>query len=176
MILKDIKPFEGQHCETTTVGTLLNAIGIELSEPMLFGLGEGLYYGYLSFKGMDYPFIGGRIRTGYLTQNLCNNLNLLLDVKETTSPKRAWRNVEEVLASGSPVGLQLDCYHLDYFTNKFHFGGHYVAMTGYDDESAYLVDTIPQGTNSKTSLGSLAAARSEKGPMTAKNLKFHNRT
>ena len=38
----DVKPFVGQHCETTATGTLLNQLGIELSEPMLFGLGEGL--------------------------------------------------------------------------------------------------------------------------------------
>lgn len=37
-----IKTFKGMHCETTATGVLLNQIGIELTEPMLFGLGEGL--------------------------------------------------------------------------------------------------------------------------------------
>ena len=41
-IIADIKPFLGKHCETATTGTLLKHIGIELSEPMLFGIGEGL--------------------------------------------------------------------------------------------------------------------------------------
>ena len=54
---------------------------------------------------------------------------------------------------------RLHCYHLDYFSSKFHFGGHYVAMTGYDEQNAYLVDTIPQGTNSKTSLAVTPFAR-----------------
>ncbi|MGP1431481.1 MAG: BtrH N-terminal domain-containing protein, partial [Treponema sp.] len=43
-----IKPFTGQHCESTATGTLLNQLGIELSEPMLFGLGEGL--GFIIWK------------------------------------------------------------------------------------------------------------------------------
>ncbi|GHF51916.1 hypothetical protein GCM10018783_20810 [Streptomyces griseosporeus] len=38
--------------------------------------------------------------------------------------------------AGRPVGLQLDSYHLDYFTTKVHFGGHVVAMYGYDDQDA----------------------------------------
>ena len=38
----NVKPFIGLHCETTATGTLLRQLGIELSEPMLFGLGEGL--------------------------------------------------------------------------------------------------------------------------------------
>ena len=37
-----LKPFIGQHCETTATGTLLKQLGIELSEPILCGLGEGI--------------------------------------------------------------------------------------------------------------------------------------
>ena len=36
----DLKPYRGQHCETTATGTLLRQIGFELSEPMLFGIGK----------------------------------------------------------------------------------------------------------------------------------------
>jgi hypothetical protein len=42
MKIENLKPFEGQHCETTATGTLLRQLDIELSEPMLFGLGQGL--------------------------------------------------------------------------------------------------------------------------------------
>ena len=42
MIIKDFKAFNRQHCETTTTGSLLYQLDINLSEPMLFGLGEGL--------------------------------------------------------------------------------------------------------------------------------------
>jgi hypothetical protein len=42
MIVENFKPFIGQHCETKATGSLLQHLGIRLSEPMLFGLGEGL--------------------------------------------------------------------------------------------------------------------------------------
>jgi hypothetical protein len=121
---------------------------------------------------MDFPFIGGRIKPDALTQNIARNLNLKLEVVETASSKKAWENVESKITKNIPVGLKLDCYHLDYFTNKTHFAGHYVAMYGHDDTFAYLVDTKQQGSKVKTSLKSLELARKEKGPMSSKNLSY----
>lgn len=169
MIIKDFDKFVGQHCETTATGSLLKQIGIDLSEPMLFGIGEGLGFIFWNMKIMDFPFIGGRVKPDALTENICRNLNLKLEVTETSSKKKAWENVNKYLEQGKAVGLKLDCYHLEYFTNKFHFAGHYATMYGYDNEFAYLVDTDQQGGKVKTSLKSLELARSEKGPMSSRN-------
>ncbi len=172
MIIENFKPFVGQHCETTATGSLLKQLGLEFSEPMLFGIGEGLGFLIWSMKIMDFPFIGGRVKTDALTENICRNLHLTLEVKETSSLKKAWKNVEAELSQGTPVGLKLDCYHLDYFTNKIHFAGHYATLYGYDDQYAYLNDTDQQGCVVKTSLKNLALARNEKGPMSSKNLSY----
>lgn len=170
MIIENFTPFNGQHCETTTTGSLLKYIGIELSEPMLFGLGEGLGFIFWNMKTMDCPFIGGRIKQDALTGNIVRNLNLKLEIQETASVKKAWKNVKDSIDNKIPVGLKLDCYHLDYFTVKIHFAGHYVTMYGYDDEFAYLADAA-HGRD-KTSLKSLELARNEKGPMSSKNLSY----
>lgn len=172
MIIKNFRPFTGQHCETTATGTLLKNIGIELSEPMLFGIGEGLGFIFWNMKTMDFPFIGGRIKTDLLTQNITRNLNLKLEMHETSSIKKAWSNVKENIDKGIVVALKLDCYHLDYFTNKIHFAGHYVAMYGYNEDYAYLVDTLQQGKEVKTTLENLKLARNEKGPMSSRNLSY----
>ena len=172
MIIENIKPFKGQHCETTATGTLLRQIGVELSEPMLFGIGEGLGFIFWNMKIMDFPFIGGRIKPDLLTENICKNLNLRLEVFETTSIKKAWENVYKKIDNGKAVGLKLDCYHLDYFTNKIHFAGHYAAIYGYDTEFAYMVDTDQQGGFVKTSLKNLELARNEKGPMSSRNKSY----
>lgn len=171
-IIKNFQPFIGQHCETTATGSLLKHLGIELSEPMLFGLGEGLGFIFWHMKIMDFPFLGGRIKPDALTENIVHNLNLELKVLETTSVKKAWENVKTNIDQNIPVGLKLDSYHLDYFTNKIHFAGHYVAMYGYDETYAYLVDTKQQGSKVKTQLNNLELARKEKGPMSSKNLSY----
>ncbi|WP_460767586.1 BtrH N-terminal domain-containing protein [Niabella terrae] len=46
MIIENFRPFKGQHCETTATSTLLHQLDIELSEPLLFGFGEGPSYIY----------------------------------------------------------------------------------------------------------------------------------
>jgi hypothetical protein len=172
MIIKNFIPFNGQHCETTSTGSLLKQIGIDLSEPMLFGIGEGLGYIFWNMKIMDFPFIGGRVKPDALTENICRNLNLKLEVEETSSIKKAWENITQYIDQGIAVGLKLDCYHLEYFTNKIHFAGHYASIYGYDEEWAYLNDTNQQGRDAKTSLKSLELARNERGPMSSRNRSY----
>jgi len=164
--------YVGQHCETTATGTLLKQLGIELSEPMLFGLGEGLGFIFWNMTTMSFPFIGGRIKPDALTENIARNLSLELTVKETSSQQKAWDNVKKLVDNGQIVGLKLDCFYLEYFSVPFHFAGHYVALLGYDNNFAYLADTKQQGGEVKTSLKSLALARAEKGPMASKNLYY----
>ncbi|MGI9650960.1 BtrH N-terminal domain-containing protein [Chryseobacterium sp. RLHN22] len=172
MKVENLKAFDGQHCETTATGTLLRQLGIELSEPMLFGLGQGLGFIFWNMKTMDFPFVGGRIKPDLLTENIARNLNLELRVKETSSTQKAWDNVKKLIDNGQVVGLKLDCFHLEYFSRPFHFAGHYTALYGYDNDDAFLVDTKQQGGLVKTSLKSLALARAEKGPMSSKNLYY----
>ncbi|MFF0343210.1 BtrH N-terminal domain-containing protein [Kribbella sp. NPDC004875] len=160
------------HCETTALGVLLRHQGIELTEPMIFGLGSGLSFIYWDSKQFDFPFLGGRVKPFELTRNLARALDLELTVQETASPRKAWENVTAAIDAGHPIGLQLDSYYLEYFTSKVHFGGHVVAMTGYDDHNAHLVDTDQQGGAVTTSLTSLAEARAARGPMTAKQRSF----
>ena len=168
----DIDARGTQHCETTALGVLLRHEGLDLSEPMLFGLGSGLSFIYWDSKNMGFPFLGGRVKPFDLTRNLATRLGLQLLVQETTSPRRAWENVTAPIDAGHPVGLQLDSYYLDYFGSKVHFGGHVVAMYGYDEHDVYLVDTDQQGGVVSTSLTSLAQARAARGPMTAKHRSF----
>ncbi|MFE9627672.1 BtrH N-terminal domain-containing protein [Streptomyces sp. NPDC006527] len=168
----DIEARGTQHCETTALGVLLRHQGLDLSEPMLFGLGSGLSFVYWDSKNMGFPFLGGRVKPFDLTRNLATRLGLELVVQETTSPRRAWENVAALVGAGHPVGLQLDSYYLDYFGSKVHFGGHVVAMYGYDDHDAYVVDTDQQGGKVSTSLTSLAQARAARGPMAAKHRSF----
>ncbi|NRQ31159.1 BtrH N-terminal domain-containing protein [Nonomuraea sp. NN258] len=171
-VLKDVEPRGTHHCETTTLGVLLRHEGLDLSEPMLFGLGSALSFVYWDAKAMPFPFLGGRIKPFELTRNLAARLGLTLEVRETASARKAWENAAGPIDAGRPVGLQLDSYHLAYFRTKVHFGGHLVAMYGYDEHDAHLVDTDQQGGAVRASRQSLAAARSERGPMTARNRSF----
>ena len=66
----------------------------------MFGLGEALFF-LFSIKGLNLPFIGGRIKPFDLTRNLCANLGLELKTKEATSKKKAWDNVRSAIERGN---------------------------------------------------------------------------
>ena len=166
--MSGFQPFVGQHCETVATGTLLNAAGMRLSEPLLFGLGEGLGFIFIKLSSLPLPFVGGRAKPFALTEALCRNLRFDCAVTETTSRAKAWAALETPLRAGQPVGLQLDCFHLEYFSRPVHFAGHFVAAHGFDDREVLLVDTAPQGSLQRTSRASLEKARFAKGPMAAK--------
>ena len=172
MLVNDFVPFKGQHCETTATGSLLKHVGLELSEPMLFGVGEGLGFIYWDMQTMPFPFLGGRNKPQQITRNLATNLHLCVNFQETASTRTAWKNVQICIDADTPVGLQLDSYFLEYFSHKVHFAGHFVAMYGYDETYAYLVDTQPTGSIVRATLKNLERARNAKGPMAAKNLSY----
>ena len=161
-------PFVGQHCETVATGTLLRAAGIQLSEPLSFGIGQGLGFIMINLSSLPLPFVGGRCKPFELTETLCRNLGIACAAAETTSRHKAWAALESALARGLPVGLQLDCFYLEYFSRPVHFAGHFVAAHGIDDQQVWLVDTAPQGSCQRTSRASLEKARFAKGPMAAK--------
>jgi hypothetical protein len=161
-------PFVGQHCETVTTGTLLNSCGIQLSEPMMFGLGEGLGFVMLNLSSLPLPFLGGRTRPFALTQALCRNLGLECAARETSSRAAAWKTLAAELEAARPVGLQLDCFHLPYFSQPIRFAGHFVAAYRVEGDDVLLVDTEPQGGLQRAPRSALEAARFARGPMSAK--------
>jgi hypothetical protein len=162
------EPFVGQHCETVATGSLLGAAGIHLSEPMLFGLGEGLGFIFINLGSLPLPFVGGRVKPFALTGALCRNLGVDCVAAETSSKAKAWSAIERPLSLGQPVGLQLDCFHLEYFSRPVHFAGHFVAAFGFDERDVFLVDTAPQGSTQRASRQNVETARFAKGPMAAK--------
>lgn len=162
------KPFVGQHCEAVASGTLLGTIGIDLSEPMIFGLGEALGFVFLNLSSLPLPFIGGRSKPFALTEALCRNLGVHLQAQETSSKAKAWGHLEDCLRRHHPVGLQLDCFYLPYFERAPHFAGHFVAAIALDADVVEVVDTVQQGSVQRVDRVHLELARHARGPMAAK--------
>ncbi|MGW0989983.1 BtrH N-terminal domain-containing protein [Streptomyces sp. NPDC002486] len=171
MLLVDGQPYAGHHCESTSLVNLLGQHGVDLSEPLVFGLGSGLSFTYWRTKQMPAPFLGGRVKPDRLTAHVTEVLGLRLRVRETSSEKRAREQLLQDLDSGTVVGLKLDRYELDYSTDDYRFAAHYVACVGYDGDRFALVETRPLGLR-WASGESLTRARSARGPMSSRNLSF----
>ncbi len=170
-LIKDFIHRPGVHCESTALRNIYEFYGFKFTEPMIFGLGSALGFVYWKTEWMKFPFIGGRIND--LDRNLCDNLGVGLEIHMTSSRRKAYQSLKELISSGIPVAIHVDMPYLKYLklSKEAHFGAHAVVVAGLDEERgiAYIADTQYQKLQIAT-LGELEEARASKfGPFPAQN-------
>lgn len=173
MIVSGFRPLTGAQCESTTCRNLLASEGLELSEPMVFGLGSGLDFNYMERydrkTDLREPMVFCTAIPGRMAKNLGEALGPKLIIEETVSRSQARENLLRRLDSGKPYGLKLDGYYLEYVERKAHFNAYFVTACGYDDTNLYLVD-VGSSEIRKSSLCGIEQARSAKGFLASKNM------
>jgi len=157
----------GVHCESSALRDIFEFYGFRFSEPMIFGLGSGLGFVYWHSKRGDmvllptYPFVGGRARD--LCKNLCSNLGVSVKVSKTSSKKRAYQTLKDMISKDIPVMITVDMPQLKYLglPEQAHFGGHCVVVAGLNEDKgiAYIADTMFKDLQTAT-LKELEDARS----------------
>ena len=157
----------GHHCESAAARNVFAHAGIDLSEEMLFGLGEGLGFIYWFMKGkkvaMPFPFVGYRGgKVVELISRASERLGITWRAVETKSADKAYRNVKQLLASGHPACIHVDMVYLPYMRlpEEAHFGGHSIALYGLDENAgtACVSDVLDEPQT--VSLEDLRIARS----------------
>ncbi len=164
----------GVHCDSSALRDVFECHGFRFSEAMIFGLGSGLGFIYWKSKQMPYPFAGGRI--GDLDENLCSNLGVTMKVHKTTSRKRAYQALKELISQDVPVLIHVDMPYLKYLglPEEAHFGAHSVVVAGIDEERGitFIADTAFRDLQTAT-LKELEEARASKAkPFPAENKWF----
>ena len=70
---------QSAHCENGVASNLLKHIGLTISEPMVFGIGSGLFFVYLPFIKVNYaPAISYRPMPGQIFNKLAKRLGLTI--------------------------------------------------------------------------------------------------
>jgi len=136
-----LKPFTGfislqtHHCVTGSMRHIYVFNGIDLSEELLLGLGEGVGFMYWHAKGQP-PFLGGRASSKPSMEEVAGQrTGVKIQIHHTDSARKARQVLLDMLAGGQPVMLQVDMGFLPYFDfdgQEYHFGGHVVVACGYD--------------------------------------------
>ena len=143
-IVKDFMSLSGGHCITTSLKQVFAYYGHNLSEDMLFGLGAGLNCFYAEFKTSPYPLLGMRAKIGEFEQNLARHLNIEIQMHETSSAKKAYSALQELISQNMPVMVYVDMAFLKYLNlpEEAHFGGHSIVVFGIDEDEgvAYISD------------------------------------
>lgn len=127
------------HCENGTIASLLRYYGINLSEPMIFGLASGLFFSHLPFIKMNgMPVTSFRTFPGVLFKRITRLLDIKARTKRFFDKEKAMRKLDELLIEQhKPVGCVVGMYYLPYIPieYRFHFNGHNICVIGKNEET-----------------------------------------
>lgn len=145
---------QAAHCENgVTVSLLKNAGLTQITEPLAFGIGAGLFYVHIPFlKINNGPVIAFRIMPGLIFKRTCKALGIPVVRKKFSSKEAAEAFLQERLAEGRPVGCQVGVYYLPYFPKeyRFHFNAHNLIVYGTEDGNYLVSDPVMETTNVMT--------------------------
>lgn len=128
------KPFihmHSAHCESGVTAALFRDKGVEISEPMIFGIGSGIFFGHLPFVKMAGVTISTfRSQPGAVFRKSAKRLGGKFMTARFRNPQKGMDALRRVLATGQIVGLTTNIYWLSYFPNRFRFqfNGHNIVV------------------------------------------------
>jgi hypothetical protein len=156
---------QSAHCENGVASNLLKYNGLNISEPMVFGIGSGLFFVYLPFIKVNYaPAISYRPLPGQIFNKLAKRLNLKIKRQKFSSENKAVNALDENLRNNIPTGLQVGVYNLTYFPDeyRFHFNAHNLVVYG-KSETDYLISDPVMETVTTLTHQELSKVRFAKG-------------
>jgi hypothetical protein len=172
----DFNHIQAAHCENgVTMGLLKNAGVKQITEPLAFGIGAGLFFVYIPLlKINNGPVIAFRTMPGLIFKRTCKALNIPVVRKKFSSTEAAEAFLNERLAEGHPVGCQVGVYYLPYFPKeyRFHFNAHNLIVYGTDDGNYLVSDPVMEGTNVMTPY-ELERVRFAKGALAPKGQLYY---
>jgi len=165
--LKGFRTFKTDHCVTGSMRHVYDFHGYPLSEDLLLGLGAGVGFLYWYMKGMP-PFLGGRANVGRpgeegLEKTAGRRTGVRVECFQTASAAKAAKALLDAL-SRTPVMIRVDMGFLPYLglPKGYHFGGHVVAVAGYDPGGREVLVADRDVPLHPVALDDLARARGSK--------------
>ena len=127
------------HCENGSISSLLRYEGIDLSEPIIFGLASGLYFAHLPMVKLGgYPVTAFRTFPGVLFKRITRQLNIKTETRRFLNKEHAMQALDRILLEQQrPVGCVVGMYDLPYMPPeyRFHFNGHNICVIGKDERT-----------------------------------------
>lgn len=163
------------HCESGTMATLLRTRGLDLSEPMVFGIGGGLFFLYMPLVKMaGMPLTAYRDAPRCIIKNICKRLGVRMRSLRFRDPDEGMRALDRFLEQGLPVGLQTNIFWLPYFPDdmRFQYNGHNLVAYGKRDDEYLISDPVTDHTVSCPA-EALRRARFAKGVFAPRGLLYY---
>ncbi|MFH1937811.1 MAG: BtrH N-terminal domain-containing protein, partial [Bacteroidota bacterium] len=165
----------GAHCESGTVTSLLNHAGLAISEPMVFGIASGIFFGYFhKHKSFTFPTFIVRNRPGDMRKNIRKRLGVQFRTFSFRQEQEGIETLDGLLMQGIPVASQVDFYYMDYVPGweRAHINVHFMVVIGKEDSEYLISDSyFPKPVRLKEE--SLRKGRFAGGNMSPKGFLFY---
>jgi hypothetical protein len=162
------------HCESGTVTALLNHHGLKISEPMVFGIASGIFFGYMKAPFMDFPMFVTRNKPGQIRSKFAKRTGVKFMTRKFRNPIKAEMELDRLLDQNQPVAVQVDFFYMDYFPAwyRVHINVHYVNIIGREGDKYFVSDSYhPQ--IAQIDRETLRKARFARGSMAPKGFMFY---
>jgi len=166
---------QSAHCENGVASNLLKFNGIDISEPMVFGIGSGLFFFYLPLlKVNQAPAISYRPMPGFIFNKAAKRLGITVKRIKFSSPEKAQIALENNLKNNIPTGLQVGVYNLTYFPDeyRFHFNAHNLVVYGKKENTFLISDPVMENVTTLTE-AELEKVRFAKGTLSPKGQMYY---
>lgn len=166
---------QSAHCENGVASNLLKHHGINISEPMVFGIGSGLFFFYLPLLKVNHaPAISYRPMPGFIFNKAAKRLGIKVKRVKFSNPQSAQKALEDNLKNNIPSGLQVGVYNLTYFPDeyRFHFNAHNLVVYGKKDDTFLISDPVMETVTTLTEK-ELEKVRFAKGALAPKGQMYY---
>ncbi len=166
---------QSAHCENGVASNLLKHHGINISEPMIFGIGSGLFFFYFPLLRVNHaPAISYRPMPGFIFNKAAKRLGVKVKRIKFSSPEKAQKALEENLNNNIPTGLQVGVYNLTYFPDeyRFHFNAHNLVVYGKTEDKFLISDPVMETVTTLTEK-ELEKVRFAKGALAPKGHMYY---
>lgn len=156
---------QAAHCENGAAVSIFQYNGVDIDEPLVFGIGAGLFYIYIPFlKVNQAPAISYRPMPGWIFSRAAKRLNIEIKREHFSNVDRSFDALDRNLGNGIVSGLQVGVYHLPYLPDeyRFHFNAHNIVVYGKKGDEYLISDPVMEVTTTLTKK-ELTKARFTKG-------------
>lgn len=144
---------QAAHCENGAAVSIFQHNGIDIDEPLVFGIGAGLFYIYIPFlKVNQAPAISYRPMPGWIFSRAAKRLNIQIKREHFSNVNKSFEALDRNLDKGIVTGLQVGVYHLPYLPDeyRFHFNAHNIVVYGKRGNEYLISDPVMEFTTTLT--------------------------
>jgi hypothetical protein len=175
MIIQEYKHKMAAHCESGTITSLLNHGGLSITEPLVFGIGSGIFFGYFhKMKAFAFPTFIVRNKPGQMRTNIEKRLGVRFKSYTFKDPGKGMLALDELLERNIPTAAQVDFFYMDYVPSweRVHINVHFLVVAG-KEENRYIISDAYFPKMAGLDAASLEKGRFAGGNMSPKGFIYH---